>query len=142
MSVAQIVKALQVHAVGSSDASGPGMADVAWRSRDETEVPNLQPVWMDLAQLFQALVPEAPLWRDHGVPVEISYPVAEILSRGSKLSLSVNTEIQREGSLLAWRVATAWEALMAGDIDDVIEHVRGEERALDLDSSGGARSDD
>lgn len=132
---------LRIHAEGSRDASGPGLADVLWRSQQQDEEDlNLDAVWRDLAKLFQALLSEVPTWRTSGVPIAVSYAVAEIGSRASELGLcGPDSGTRRQGVLLAWRVAVAWDASMAGDIADVAEHVRGEEWALQL--SEGDESD-
>jgi hypothetical protein len=58
---------------------------------------------------------------DASIPSSVAYSVAEVARM-----LRTSRETERE----AWAVDTAWLAVLAGDIDDVHEHVRGEEAAL------------
>lgn len=143
MTVEEILEALQLQAVGSRDASGPGLADVIWRSRHEAETLDLQAIWHDLVQLLQELRSEALVWQETGVPIAFSYAVAEVASRAASLGLSApDSDDRGQGILLCWRLSTGWEALMAGDVDDIAEHVRNEEWALQLGSARGDESPD
>ncbi|MFL6029303.1 MAG: hypothetical protein ACJ74D_04655 [Gaiellaceae bacterium] len=61
---------------------------------------------------------DAPL-----IPSSVAYAVAEAIRM-----LSEYPDLRN-----AWRVETAWLAVLAGDIDDVEVHVRDEYRARGLD---------
>jgi hypothetical protein len=81
----------------------------------------------DLVQTMAALnrelngeVPSATTEGAEQIPRKLAYAIAEI------------TRMLREESGLpdhAWRVETAWNAVLAGDIDDLDEHLRNERRA-------------
>jgi hypothetical protein len=67
--------------------------------------------------------------RQPDVPVSTAYAVSEV----SRM-LREAAEDGREGTdpaLLAWRVDVAWNAVLAGDVDSLVEYVAGEERMRD-----------
>lgn len=133
----EVLEAVQVHARGSSDATGPGLADVLWRYHQGSEALDLDAVWVDLVRLFQAMHPERLVWQEHGAPVALGHAIGEMLIGATQLSLSApEEEARRQGALICFRVALSWEALMAGDFDDIAEHVRLEEWALQLSPTG------
>jgi len=141
MSPESALVAIRHHAEGSSDASGQGLADVLWRRGQGAGSLDLDQVWLELVQSFQALRSEFLSWQAKGVPLPLSYAVAEILGHATKLGLTASDNDSRsQGVLLSWRVSVAWDALMAGDIDHIAEHVRSEEQALGLNPSEGDRS--
>lgn len=130
MTPEEAIELIRLHAEGSVDAKGDGLADVLWRSRNSEEAVDINGIAADIVFLLQVLQGEARRWRETGVPVVLSYAMAEITSRATAVGLSGRTEAERQqGVSLAWRISCAWEALMAGDVGD-FAHVRLEERAL------------
>lgn len=125
-----VIDKIARHASGSPDADGGGFADALWAYAHGTAPLRLEAVWGDLVEALQEAQPLLASGGDEGVPLRLAYAVAEILSAAAA---AMNTEAddaaRTEISLFAWRVACAWEALLAGDIDDLAEHVRLESAA-------------
>ena len=69
--------------------------------------------------------PEAPL-----LPSTLVYAITEVirLLRDSQATVAAEIE-QRTIGRAAWRAETAWSAVLAGDIDDIQEHLIQEEAA-------------
>lgn len=121
---------LRAQARGSPDARGGGFADVAWRFRHEGEDLVLAGPWARLCEALQALAPESGEWARSGVPLDISYAVSEILASATALAANEEVDsVRRSFAAFAWRVACGWEAVLAGDSEDVAGHVANEARA-------------
>lgn len=62
------------------------------------------------------------------IPRRLVYAVAEVVRMIRMSQEQAQTEDnERELALAAWRIETAWLAVLAGDIDDVLKHVEQEE---------------
>lgn len=120
----EAVEALKRHAVGSDDAEGPGLADSIWRFTHGGQVPDLESLTSEVVSLISE-IGRGRDWVAGSVPSGLAYSVAEILSLLAELAAGRSSNvILHNSSLAVWRVCTAWEALLAGDIDDIVEHVR------------------
>ena len=61
---------------------------------------------------------------DEGIPRGLAYAVMEILNLLRRSREASQSDSQREAVANAeWTIATAWTAVLAGDIDDIKEHV-------------------
>lgn len=127
------VSALQEHAAGTPDATGVGFADRVWRCRQHDEPLVLEPVWESLVSCFQALTAESRTWSESGVPLAVAYPVSEVIAAGLALGVEHGAAV----NAFVWRVATAWEAVLAGDVEDVVAHVRDEALARGVPALAG-----
>jgi len=128
--------ALEIQAAGSPDADGGGFADVLWRYHHEKCNLELVGPWEAIRDLLQSLALDSSDWKSSGVPLRIGYSIAEILS--SALSAAaVETKLDNRQAIVvfAWHVASAWEAVLAGDIDNIAEHVKNEALARSLPRS-------
>jgi hypothetical protein len=67
---------------------------------------------------LNGLPPSTSAARDDAVPRSVAYAVAEI-------ARMLRASGDEDG---AWQVDTAWTAVLAGDIEDIPEHVRAERR--------------
>ena len=127
MTAADAVTTLREHAGGTSDASGPGFADMAWRFRQQREPLALAEPWRDICEALQALASKAGAWAQSGVPIEVAYPIAEILTSAVQLAVTEDDSAIAQPLVgFAWRVASGWEAVLAGDAEDINEHVTNE----------------
>lgn len=64
------------------------------------------------------------------VPRRVAYAVTEIIRCIRECQRDARDE--RDAAVLgraAWRIETAWSAVLAGDVDDIERHVEGEEAA-------------
>lgn len=140
MSPPEAIALLQIHAAGTVDASGNGVADVLWRYRasggNEPRAishVDLAPAWEEVVQALEALVEVARTWAEAGVPLAATYAVAEIMA--STLARTAGQAPDQDRcalELFAWGVACAWEAVLAGDVEDLREHVEGEAWGRDI----------
>jgi len=63
------------------------------------------------------------------IPRELAYAIAEIVRMLRDCEHEAVSDAEKnELGLMAWRVETAWLAVLAGDIDDISEHLQEEER--------------
>jgi hypothetical protein len=60
------------------------------------------------------------------------HPIAAVAAIATTLARAMIDHPEGREILLwsAWRIACAWEAVLAGDIDDILEHCALEESAL------------
>jgi hypothetical protein len=121
------VAILREQAQGTPEAQGSGFADVVWRYLHQGDTLALSAPWSQISGALQDLVSETGRWAHDGIPLDISYAVSEILTTALALVLTQKSASVRESlGSFAWRVACAWEAMLAGDIDDIAEHVANE----------------
>lgn len=127
MTIRDVVELLREHAVGTADASGSGFSDVIWRYKQKPDSLDLSRPWAEILDALQALTTHADGWETSGVPLDISYSIAEILTTALAVAAT-----QPDGSgrrmveMFAWRVACGWEGVLAGDIESIGNHVRDE----------------
>lgn len=125
-----MLRLLELHAAGSSDMQGDGLADRLDRWRISGGALQIEETVDAVVGILSSLQVECSDWRNSGVPSAIAYPVSEILGRLTAVPLygpgHPDLVITHR---YAWRVATAWTALMTGDIEDLVEHIRWEEAA-------------
>ena len=128
---------LREQAVGRLDMSGRGLADVIWHWEVNSKPLALGEAWAAVVGAFQELAtvdewPEIAESTVHGVSYgdgvayadAVAYAVSEILSRTTRLALTASDATDRETlAAFAWWVACAWSAVLAGDIDEIAEHV-------------------
>lgn len=59
--------------------------------------------------------------------MDAAYAVGEIVTRALDLAVTEEDPSVKESlTVFAWRVACGWEAVLAGDTENVVEHVRDE----------------
>jgi hypothetical protein len=124
-----VVARLQQHVAGTAAAAGVGLADLVWRRRGGDAI-RLTECWTSILDCLQDLTVTSAAWSREGVPLDVSYAVSEMLDTLLRLGLSETGSQERQDAfLLAWRIACAWEAVLAGDIEDLKSHVDHEEAA-------------
>ena len=107
-----------------------GFADAVWQLRTAGTPPDLAAVWAELAQLLQTLADTEVVRPDRGIPLKLAYAIAEMQCTAVTLAMDARTETERnERDLFAWRLACGWQALLAGDVQDIGLHVADEELA-------------
>lgn len=121
------INRLVEHASGLDVA---GFADAVSHHRTAGAVLDLEALWTEIVPLFQALVEETPRSSAPDLPLPLAYAVAEIQGKACLLAIeAASAEERYDRCVFAWRTATAWEAVLAGDIDDIADHVATEANA-------------
>ena len=118
------------HAAGSAEATGSGFSDVLWRHEHGVGPLALGEAWSSIASTLQGLTFAALSPDDQ---LRVAYSIAEVISAASRRPLvSADADVRFEFQSFVWRVACAWEAFLAGDIEDIAEHARLEAIAASL----------
>jgi hypothetical protein len=123
---AELVHRIRWHAGLTNEAvsSVPSIAEATWEARGQSEIlaSALRDFLTALSRLNHELngpVPSEAASATMDIPRNVAYAVAEVLRL-----LRDNDE----ASDAAWLVEAAWQAVLAGDIDDLEQHLV-EERA-------------
>jgi hypothetical protein len=130
------ILAIRYHA-GLADISRatPSLVDVLHNrptDRDDvaTSVREVILALQDLNLALNGSIPSKSTLRDHDMPRAAVAAIASIAAalshEATKDSVGLATMFTRE----LWRITCAWDGVLAGDIDDIVEHVRLEELAL------------
>jgi hypothetical protein len=118
------------HGAGSAERTGSGFADVVWQFEHGSGALALGDVWSSIASALQRLRFTALGPADQ---LHVAYAIAEVISSGSRRPLAgVADDVRMEFESFVWRVACAWEAFLAGDIDNLVEHVQLEAMGAEL----------
>jgi hypothetical protein len=124
------IERLIQHGAGSAEGTGDGFADVVWQFEHGSSALSLGAVWRSIADALQRLSLTTLEPFDQ---LRVAHAIAEVISSGSRRTFTgVAEETRVEFESFVWRVACAWEAFLAGDIDDLVEHVRLESWAADV----------
>jgi hypothetical protein len=69
-------------------------------------------------------VPSETIGPDTNVPGELAYAVSNLITQCIELSASEERSTNsKEFAAWAWKLSCAWDGVLAGDIDDVVENV-------------------
>lgn len=119
---------LQIHAQGTENADDPlNLSDSLWMLENQAEFPwEMEPIWSSLLQAFDELNGEVNKKPDPFiVNRELSYAINGLFM----LCLNATTSSRRQETIqpqiteLTWRIAVAWDAILAGDIDSIREQI-------------------
>lgn len=136
----ELVQRFRTHASGSSDGNGAGFADSVWRFHHDGPLPEFRRLSTEIESLLEQVVTRRTSWRTEGVPLNLAYAVAEIHSSAARLMLEflpADAARARGAAYFLWRLACAWEALLAGDVDRIGEHVSLEAASLGVEDPFG-----
>jgi hypothetical protein len=124
------IERLIQHGAGSVEGTGDGFADIVWQFEHGASALSLGAAWSSISDALQRLCLTTLEPVDQ---LRVAHAIAEVISSGSQRTLTgVAEEARVEFESFVWRVACAWEAFLAGDIDDLVEHVRLEAWAADV----------
>ena len=127
MTLEVVADALETQAAGSQNADGDGFADALWRYQHEKGHLELVGPWEAIRALLQSLALDSSDWKSTGVALRVGYSIAEILSSAlSAAAIETEQEHRQAIVVFAWHVASGWEAVLSGDIDNIAEHVTNE----------------
>jgi hypothetical protein len=145
----QALQHLYYHA-NISEAEGEGWLSFGralFEAEARSEVPDLREQTTDLIACLEVVnrhlngeIPSACVGTGgRYIGSRVAYAVSAIISDGIEHLLTLaSSPASSRSSLLAlgkdvWRVSCAWEAVLAGDIDSLSEHVAEEEWGRELD---------
>jgi hypothetical protein len=128
-----VTERLKAHAEGTENADNPkNLADHVWLLKHQRAASDLDrdEIWAALLvdfELLNALLNECS---DFHLGRSLAYAINGI----SNICLDVvasqyGDELARQMLELAWRIGTAWDAILAGDIERIGEHVELEKSA-------------
>ena len=132
VTIADVTKKLQAHAEGTRDADDPkNLADYIWLLKHQGVAAEPDAVWSDLCQEFDKLNVALNADPSESITRQLAYAVNGLLALCLDVAVSakMNEEPRQQLLGLAWRINTAWDAVLAGDIESIAEHVALEESA-------------
>lgn len=118
---------LRRHAEGTTNADDSSiLADHAWMLRHGTTRINLEPIWNDIISLFDRLNVELRrIGQTENLPWVIVYAVSGLSKQCLDIQWdgTVDGPVRQEFIYLGWKILSAWDAVLAGDINNIAEHV-------------------
>jgi hypothetical protein len=127
-----LTKRLQAHAQGSESADNPkNLADYIWMLKHQTVDSGIDEIWSQLRDDFEDLNTLLNADSDSGIGRSLAYAINGLMTLCLDLAALQPRDgrLRHEMLLLAWRIGTAWDAVLAGDIERIGEHVELEETA-------------
>ena len=123
----EIVSHLRRHTEGSSGADDPTiLADYAWMLKHGSLMTDVEPIWTDIVNQFEQLnVEMRQLSSDDNLPRNVVYAISGLLNHCFSTSLlkKIDPNVRQQFLELGWKIACGWDAVLAGDIDNITEHV-------------------
>lgn len=130
--IADLTKRLQIQAKGTDSADCHGnLADYIWMMKHQGVASPMDQIWEAMLQDFEELNCVLRTGEETGIERSLVYAVNGLLTAcvneaaPSRFDESFRIQMYR----LTWRIVTAWDAILAGDIDSIQEHVQMEELA-------------
>jgi hypothetical protein len=130
--IGDVTERLQTHARGTENADNPeNLADYVWLLKHQRAASNTDEIWAALRKDFEHLNKLLNENSDFRLGREVAYAINGLLTVCLNYVTCENgDEIARNQILqIAWRIATAWDAVLAGDIEDISGHVDHEKTA-------------
>ena len=136
----EIVNRLREHSglpVSSQQLQGSAFVDNVQAIKRSGTESGLEASVTDIIECLQGLnrvIQSASEDRNKVINQEVVYAVSGIMLLAIELSVAQAKAGKNCSSLLtaAWRIACAWDALLAGDIDDIHQHLMYESSARNL----------
>jgi len=127
----EIIAELHLHDFGTQDANDPTLlADYVWMLVHGKAPGSFEPVWARIVTAMETLNARFrhQLW-ESGVPPKLAYAINGMMGDCLDMVVEQKCDSQTREVLirLAWRILCAWDAVLAGDIDNIQEHVQEEE---------------
>jgi len=130
--IADITRRLQTQAQGTEKADCHGnLADYIWMLKHQGVASAMDGVWEALSQDFDELNHLMKTREEPGFERSLIYAVNGLLTAclNEATSSRFDDSLRNQLCRLTWRIVTAWDAILAGDIDSIEEHVKTEESA-------------
>lgn len=130
-----LIKRLQVHAQGSERADDPkNLADYIWLLKHQSVASGTDDIWNRLLQDIEDLNVVFNANSNSTLGRSLAYVINELITRCLDFAAfqPCDERIRNEMLQLAWRICVAWDAVLAGDIERIGEHIDLEERCRTL----------
>lgn len=124
----------QLHVQGTENANDPrNLNDSFWMLEHPADVPEFQweiePIWNSLTQVFEELnetLNQKP--EEFQLTRQLAYAINGLMTHCLTFATSPDHQNTNRQPIfeLAWRITVAWDAVLAGDIDSIQEHVENE----------------
>ena len=138
-----IKEKLSIHAGGTEEANDKAnLADYIWMLKHEGCDADTAPIWEDILDILESLNRELnPLVSGSremsqkeyqeflvGPPRHLAYCANEMILQCTEYALYAKSDEATRRKLLdlGWRIATAWDGVLAGDFESIREHVDGQ----------------
>lgn len=131
--LAAIMTQLRLHLEGTSHADrSQYLADNLSMLDHRKPTVDCSQAWGELARCLDELNVTFNEHPSQALPRELAYAVHGLIMLCLEQAMSTSSDagVREQLLLLAWRIGVAWDAILAGDIDSISEHVRLEESAL------------
>jgi hypothetical protein len=123
----EVTMHLRRHAEGSSNADDPTLlADNAWMFKHGSFTKDFKPIWADIVKHLEQLNVEMKrLTIDEKLPRNAVYAVSGMLNQCFSISLvkKIDPNIRQQFLELGWKISCGWDAILAGDVDNIAEYV-------------------
>lgn len=131
--IVELTTRFREHAQGSNGADdSSNLADYIWALKHGGTFVDHGQVWANLVNDFEALnsVFNEPS-SDEVIIRPILYAISGLITQCCDYVVSdhQNEMARKQVMVLAWRITTAWDAVLAGDIESIDKHVELEIRA-------------
>jgi hypothetical protein len=113
---------LESHSAGSAPSISECTANRGQLERLDDAVADFVAAMQSLNLEFNGSVPSESGPHQDQVPRQVAYAVSEV----SRMLHDRSGKEAADPHHAAWRVETAWNAVLAGDIDDIGQHLRDE----------------
>ncbi|HUT10804.1 MAG TPA: hypothetical protein VMY42_09930 [Thermoguttaceae bacterium] len=128
--IPDITERFRVHAQGTEAADNPkNLADYIWMLRHHSVSFGPEEIWPELLQGFEDLNSVLKAEPEAGFARPLVYAINGLLMLCLESAASQQYEEEIRGQIrkLGWRICVAWDAVLAGDIDSIGDHVELEE---------------
>lgn len=130
--ILEITRRLNTHVEGSTNADDrTNLADFIWMIKHGAEFIGTAQIWSKLLHEFNALNSRMKMDSITCLSPSLVYAINGLMTHCLDFAACERfSESDRRQLLeLAWRITSVWDAVLAGDIDDISEHVELEGRA-------------
>lgn len=130
--IENVIKRLQVQAQGTERANCErNLADCIWLMKHQAAAFHVDEIWEALLQDFEDLNKLIKIQHESAIARPLSYAINGLLTAclNEVISQPFDASIRDQILRLTWRIVTAWDGILAGDIDSIQEHVQLEETA-------------
>jgi hypothetical protein len=133
--IADVTRRLSVLVQGTKNANNQtNLADFIWMLKHGNMISNWDEVWAAMCNEFEDLNTLINAGPDNDISRQLVYAANGLINLCVEGASSPQFEehIRHKLLQLAWRISTAWDAVIAGDIDTIGEHVELERHAREI----------
>jgi hypothetical protein len=132
----QITEELKIHAAGTKAATDfTNLSDYYWMLQQGKTKDRESEIWQAIEKLFSRLNQELNKESAQGeVRRSLAYAINQMIGLCLDYAATEKNEAnnRRRALTLGWQISAGWDAVLAGDIDDISEHVELEGSAREI----------